>query len=539
MFKFDKYKFKKLRKSSKLSQQKIADVIGKASYRTILRWEQGISKPTEGEVRLLAEIMHVPISEISDLKELFDNNTPYFYDNLTNLDKSIFDISAKTDSEKQKTIIDLMKQNKMLNWQLQEQKKVISNITTTVNSLNYLIYRKNRALKYTFVNDFFLSYFGFPGSNLVLGQRNSDIWKHQKSWEEISELEKNVFESNVALENTIISIPKTFGTGGSGVVNIKPVYDNNDKIIEIIVSIKDISGEQSLNEKYFYLESALEKLEHVIWIIKSKPYRHFLYINSAIERIYGVGKNEFYRDVDFWIKFVHKEDIKKVKKEFNNQKEELIYRIYVRNKEIHWVQHFLYRTIVKDTELEFGVIKDITKEMNNEKIRHMMETTINSMKETFGLTGPNSCDSLYFSKSRAKIYGYSMDKLIKGGHDFWLKTCVHPDDYEKQKKYSDDNSWPTLRRFRIIRGDGQLRWLETRRIRIIFDGQLCSGYFESDITDQIKKENKQKKNIDKAYLEGYQTRNLEMSKSLKEKQISPAIISKVTGLSKTEIEKLN
>ncbi|HJO95192.1 MAG TPA: PAS domain-containing protein [Victivallales bacterium] len=537
-YSFNYRKFKTLRKSLKLSQKNIADYIGKASSRTIIRWEKGENKPTESEIRYLSEILNVSVSEISDLEESKNINLPYYYDELSNLDKSTYDLSTKTDSEKQKLLIDIIRQNKILTWQNHEKHKAFSDAIMIVNSLNYLVYKKTIELKYTFANNYFLSYFGFDGINQVQGQRNSDIWKNKKNWNEITILEKKVFDTGIPVKNQLINIPRTFGLNGSGIVNIIPLYNDDGQIKEIVCSIKDISGEQALNEKYFYMESALEKLEHVIWIIKLEPYRHFLYINNAIEKIYAAGKNEFFKNADFWLDFIHKDDIKRVKNELSDRKEEFIYRIVVNNSEIRWIRHFLYRAEVQGSKIEFGVIKDITKNMNDEKLRLMMETSINSMKETFGITDPNSVESLYFSKSRAEIYGYPMSKLVKGGHDFWLNKCVHPDDYQEQKQYTENDSWPKMRRFRIIRGDGKVRWLETRRITITFYGHKYLGYFESDITGRIGKEEEQRVKEGRAYSKGYRKAQLKMAKTLKDMGVSTNLLTEACELSVLEINEL-
>ncbi|HJO95175.1 MAG TPA: PAS domain-containing protein [Victivallales bacterium] len=525
---FNKSKFKQLRKSLKLTQQQAAEAIGKASYRTILRWEKGEGVPTTAEIKILAEMLQVPVCEISDLDKTIQQ--PYFYNSLSNLDKSTYDFSTKTETEKQKILIDSMKQNKMLTWQKQQKNIVIDSISTIINCLNVLVYKKNRDLKYTFINHYFLSYFGFGGENLILGQRNSDIWKNQDHWSEITKIEKEVLDTKLPVLNRVINIPKVFGSHGSGIVSIKPIFNNDGQVKEITGSIQDISGEQTLNEKFFYMESVLENLEHVIWIIKTKPYRHFIYINNAVEKIFNVRKREFYKNVDFWINYIHKDDRKRIKKEFHNRMKEMEYRIVVNGDQDKWIQHFSYNAIIKDSEIEFGVIKDITKKRNNEKIRLMMETTINSMNETFGLIGPNFHKILYYSKSREKIYGYPLKILTEGGHDFWLNKCVHPDDYKEQKQYSDNDIWPEIRKYRIIRKDRKIRWLETRRIKIRFDGQLCSAFFETDITNQLEKE--------KIYKDGYKQRNIDIAKKLKNKKIPLSIISESTNLSKNEVDNL-
>ena len=540
MIKFKKEEFKKIRKNRKLSQRQLAIAIGKSSYRTILRWETGLNIPSEANIRFLADVLSISTNEISNLNDSTTKQLPYYYNELDNLDKSIYDFTTKTESEKQKIFVGLFNRNKMLLWNNQEQERININLRNSINSLNYLIFRKNKALRYTFVNDFFLSYFGISEVNLILGQRNNDIWKSHNAWKELSELEFSVLKTNIPIEDHLLTLPKSFGTNGTGLVSIKPILDESGSLIELIGSIRDISDEQTASDKYFYMESVIEKLEHVIYITKMKPYVHYVYINQAIETVYKVGKNEFYKDVDFWQKFIHKQDKKRVENELKESKTEFIYRIDINNDEIKWIQHFYYHTKLKNEEIIFGVIKDITKSMKNEHIRLIMEATINSMMDTFSITKSSTLETISYSKSREQLYGYTLETMKSGGHNFWLYTCVHPEDRKRMEQYTLTHKWPVVIQFRIIKPpDGEVRWIQTQHTDIMYEGEECWGSIDRDITEQKKKEinrlNKEKKISLK---NGAKKATSEIAEKLKKNKVDINTISIATGLSIKQINNL-
>ncbi len=114
---FYNLKFKNFRKLKKLTQSDIAAMLDK-NKKTIQRWETGTTIPTLSDIYLLADILKVPLKEIADIESNQQNSKPYFYTDLNNLDKSIIDISSKSETEKQRLFINLQKENEMLKWKL-------------------------------------------------------------------------------------------------------------------------------------------------------------------------------------------------------------------------------------------------------------------------------------------------------------------------------------------------------------------------------------------------------------------------------------
>lgn len=59
-------KLKAIRKSKKITAEELAKMMG-ISRMTIGAWENARRVPSESKIRILAKILHIPVSEISDL----------------------------------------------------------------------------------------------------------------------------------------------------------------------------------------------------------------------------------------------------------------------------------------------------------------------------------------------------------------------------------------------------------------------------------------------------------------------------------------
>jgi transcriptional regulator with XRE-family HTH domain len=164
---FREKQYSKIRKKNKLTQKAIACHVGK-SLRTVARWESGDSVPNEYCLRRLAGILNVSVSEISDMEPSFKQD-PVFYNKLGYLGRSIFELSTKTEAEKQELFIEIIKKNEQQARELFQLKKNNNNLMDILNSVGAVVYKKNRELKFNYVNNNFESYFCCPDNLSVIG----------------------------------------------------------------------------------------------------------------------------------------------------------------------------------------------------------------------------------------------------------------------------------------------------------------------------------------------------------------------------------
>jgi len=487
---FYKDKFKKIRKVRKITQQEMSKLIGK-SLKTLQRWELGSTEPSDFFVKMLADVLNVPVNEISSLKEI-ESQLPLYYENLSNLDRSTYDFSTKNESEKQKVLIDLQKKVEFQDWEIQRMKQKLGEYGAIMDSLDCLIFKKDRNLRYSYVNRKFLAYFNFPDPKIVLGERNRDIWHTYNAWKELADLEQKVIEEKICIDKEVIPIPKSFGVKGVGIASIKPIFDNNNKVVEVSVSVFDVTSDSTIKEKYFYMESVLDSLDRVIMITKLKPHKHNIYVNNAVQNIYKIYKNEFYQNAERWMDFIHPDDKKNILKQISDNKKELLYRVVLEDDSIRWIKHFIHCTSIKDEAVEFCVLKDVTKDNDNQQLLEFIGTHVDIMADGLVITDVDLNKYLYLNSTITDICGYPIDFLYKKGHNFWREHIIHPDDRDEHLSVILVNN--KIRdykkrsyRYRIIRADGVLvkievstklnkfnnRFYRITTIREITDTQIC------------------------------------------------------------------
>ena len=102
----------------------------------------------------------------------------------------------------------------------------------------------------------------------------------------------------------------------------------------------------------------------------------------------------------------------------------------------------------------------------------------------------------YISPSSEKVTGYSPREFLEDP-DLLIKI-IHPDDTGWLQELSEnafiEEEVREITRFRIIRKDGQLRWVETTTVKVFDSGGNFAGYRTStrDITENVDIENELK-----------------------------------------------
>ena len=133
---------------------------------------------------------------------------------------------------------------------------------------------------------------------------------------------------------------------------------------------------------------------------------------------------------------------------------------------------------------------DITDRKRNEIIRELINKSLDILQDGFTLIDSETNKYLYVNRAFEKITGYAY-KEICDTNNFILTKIVHPDDYEIERKYNENKSFPIVRNFRIVKKTGETRWLEISR----YHGSDSIRYFASiikDITERIAADNYKK-----------------------------------------------
>ncbi|HJO94266.1 MAG TPA: PAS domain S-box protein [Victivallales bacterium] len=169
-----------------------------------------------------------------------------------------------------------------------------------------------------------------------------------------------------------------------------------------------------------------------------------------------------------------------------------------------------------------GIFLDITEQKNEQEERELLEICVNNMTDGIVIREAPLGNYLYMNQVMEQITGYPRDFFLKEGNKFFLNEYIHPDD-RKMFEYVANGviAHPHRKRFRIIRSDKSIRWLEgTTSPHTIFKNKQCYIVSIKDITDQ--------KNAK-------ETKILEIAKSLKNQGIDIKVILKATGLTQKEV----
>jgi PAS domain S-box-containing protein len=131
-----------------------------------------------------------------------------------------------------------------------------------------------------------------------------------------------------------------------------------------------------------------------------------------------------------------------------------------------------------------GTFLDITERRKNEIIRELLNNSLDMLLDGFALIDSTTQKFIYINREYEKIAGTSSKEIYEDSN-FLYNNCIHPDDKAKETEYFEKNNWPIIRQFRIIRPNGEVRWLEATRY---IPSTAYSRYFATiikDITERI------------------------------------------------------
>jgi diguanylate cyclase (GGDEF)-like protein/PAS domain S-box-containing protein len=101
------------------------------------------------------------------------------------------------------------------------------------------------------------------------------------------------------------------------------------------------TNEQALQLNQDRLDSILSSLEDVVWSLDPENFQ-LLFLNTAVEKVYGRPIAEFIENINLWREVVHSEDKERVEEALNalysKHRQDLEYRILLPNGDINWIR---------------------------------------------------------------------------------------------------------------------------------------------------------------------------------------------------------
>ena len=498
--KFYPEKLLKKRKKEGLSCSKLSSKIG-VGRTTYWKWESGKSIPNENFIRQLAKILNISVREISDLEPAQPISEIDYSDTITSwlsfmdMDFEIF---------QQKSINEALQKILSLNNELLRASVITRALLKATTSIMYI---KDKDLKYMTANDAFLKNLSLTSQYNVLNKTDEDFFSKNEAKLNHEE-DKQVFKSGKPLIGLERHIPGSRKRKW-GYISKQPILDKNNKISGVIGSFTDITKLKEIERERLVLENAINNLDSYIWIAK---YSHeddtlnILYLSKSVHKAYDIitaskDKNEKIVQLDNnkICKFLSNEHYEFIKKTIKSTETTFpLVHEYTSYSNLYNTERAFNEKVVNYKEDYYiGFLEDITDRKDTEKSLKLLDISIDSMSDAVGIFDIKQNKYIYLNKSLEKITGHPLDKFYKHGREYWLKNCVHPEDKPLQKYYHQNKEWTFKRReYRIIRPNGETRWLEARTFPVSNADIVIT--ILRDIT--IEKKQKEKQELLKIYM---------------------------------------
>jgi len=336
-----------------------------------------------------------------------------------------------------------------------------------------------------------------PAYEKIWGRSVQSLYQNPLSWREaIHPEDKEKVLAVVGKQenhNVTYRIIRPDGASRWVTARVFAIRDSAGEVIRMAGIVADVTEqrqvESALHESEERLREIAENTNQVIWLqVAGKP--TVLYINPAYEKISGRSLTSVYAAPDSWHELIHPEDRERVIQEFSSipTNEPLVFRIVRDDGVMKWIS--LRGFPIRDSSGKpiriAGIAIDVTDQLETERALRESERRFRELAENieqvFWLWNPSGV--VYVSKAYETIWGRSREELYR--KPFSWRDSVHPEDRERVVRVL--TSAPAERNdieYRIIRPDGELRWIRDRVFPLIDQDGKVTRY--AGVTDDITK----------------------------------------------------
>ncbi|MCP4178277.1 MAG: PAS domain S-box protein [bacterium] len=503
---FNYTKSKELRKKAGIKLKEFAKTLD-VTESTIHRWETGKRKPSSNDIRIMAYVIGISVSDISDLSELSISNSSGVKSissiSIREEDKNLFKIDkiinefGDLSSENIENIKNLKFQCTQNQTRISHLEKNIKHYQKILNHNSAIIYVLDSDFRFRYVNDSFILMSGQDSQEKIIGAKGSDLFGLIEI-QEILKYEQKVFSEKTAIINRKINIPRSNGKK-LGLLNITPQFDKDGNVIEMICDINDITHVSELLNKLQDLRTAIENSDNAV-LIKNSQSNKFEYISANIVNITGYEFKEHYTNKDFWHSIIFSDDLKKISKDINRDfnsdtKKKYRYRITKKNGHTAWLEtKQFYSNNDNGTHLfQTFIIEDITEEVENSRFLELLKNSLDNANIGIVLEKQNDDRFHYRNRVLEKLTGYSQKYVNKLGMDNYINNilCIDNDKLKYfNNRFSTDvikNGKQFIYSYKTIHGTKA--WLNIHLAVNKFDDETYSLRIHEDVTKHINSEN--------------------------------------------------
>ena len=141
-----------------------------------------------------------------------------------------------------------------------------------------------------------------------------------------------------------------------------------------------------------------------------------------------------------------------------------------------------------------GTIVDITERKKAEEIRELLEKCLEATTHVISVIDINNDRNVYLNcKVIELLSGYPAANFVGAkGREFIISKLCHPDDRHILAAPKEKIPWPKKKKlvFRVIRADGQIRFIESIDTYMKYSGMDCMIGISRDITEEKAKNEK-------------------------------------------------
>ena len=339
------------------------------------KWERGKTIPSEKNIRKLAKLLDINVSEISDLKELeidtLESNLVIQNINNNWLKETLASYTDRTENKNRlKNQIDAVYSD------LSESRMIISAL---LNNMEHIFYIKNHRNKYITANNKFIELMKLNEGFNVNEKNDFDLMSKKDAIKNNAE-DQHLIENNKKMIYEGY-IPNTRKKRWAVIIK-SPILNEENSVCGLTVTYTDITERKISEERIKILDSAINQSNTVTWITRKDSIGDIkrmivYYVSDSVSNLYGYQKEDYYNDPYFFYDHsVYPEDkgiylkMKEKRTLSLDNLDSLNYqlRICTKKKEIKWIETSASVIKFDDKEYYIFVNTDITDRKNQEQL---------------------------------------------------------------------------------------------------------------------------------------------------------------------------
>ena len=473
---------RKIRKEKKVTFNDLAKCLNRARE-NISAWERGLRQPCDSDIRIIAQYLNIDVKEISDLSPI---SSKFAHTPTPTSQPYDIDVPFDTKGLPKDVIAHINTLNNICvkyRASYSGLKDELNKVKTLFQCMPFIIYTKDFALKYTYVNETFIALSKGYNNKGILGSLSSDIFAG-KEYSQILELEQKVLRTKTQLTQIEIFIPGSYKKR-LGLLTIIPILSQAEEVTEIACYIEDITDRRADEIQRRELETVINKVNLLVWIgnLDDKDKLHLKFLSCRGKEIFGMDSRKLLKGETRWLDSVHPDDMELVSEwaKIKSDYKKCTYRI-INKGNIEWVLNETFR----NNDTIYGVITNIT-EMKKLSYRfsHIIKT-LNASTDAIRVAQVDGDKRKYIFTTHANKDLYELPlAVIKNNPDIWTEY-IHPDDKDKLLIVDNENKEGQFQlKYRLLLPGNKIKYIEENVFKKVIDGILYIGTVKRDITQNM------------------------------------------------------